>query len=166
MKFAIEHTFRGVSLADYEALFFDEPFNVALGEAIGLGRTLLTLERTDGRIVRKVRCQPAHDPAHPHAKKLAESRAAFVDEVEYDARTKKAVFRTIPNLLPEKVKTVGEIAFVEVPGGVRREVRGEVNVKIFAVGGFVERSIVAEIEKSYVRAAAFTEEWLSRRRAT
>jgi len=52
MKFAIEDVFRGISAPDYESLYFDEDFNIALSEALHMGRKLLRLDRTASTIVR------------------------------------------------------------------------------------------------------------------
>jgi hypothetical protein len=54
----------------------------------------------------------------------------------------------------------------EENGGVRREVRGEVEVRIFGVGGFVERAIVKATEESYEKTTALVNEMLAERRRT
>jgi hypothetical protein len=163
MKFLIEHTFEGLTPEGYEEVFFDEPFNVALGEALGLGRQLRRLDRAPGRIVRHVCCEPSRDPDSPAGKAFGSSRASFVEELEYDLRAHAGTWRTIPSLLPERVKTSGTLEVLAVGGGVRRVVRGEVKASLWGFGGLVERHVVAEIVKSYDRSAAFTVTWLASR---
>jgi hypothetical protein len=163
--FAIEHRFAGVDCDAYEALFFDEAFWAALGRELRLGRELLKLERTEARIVRHVRCAPDQDPNTPEGKALADNKASFVEELDYDRRARRGEWRTIPWLLPERVRTRGTIEIAPAPGGgVRRLVRGEVDARLWGFGGLVERRAVVEIEKSYATAAMFTNAWLARAR--
>ncbi len=163
MKFAIEHHF-AIDVDAFEAIYFDEEYWRALGRELKLGRELLTLERTDARIVRHIRCAPDQDPDTPEGKALAENKASFVEELEWDRRAHKGTWRTIPNLLRDRVKTHGTIEFRATGGGTTRIVRGEVNAKLWGFGGLVEKRVVAEIERSYDRAQAFTEAWIARAR--
>jgi hypothetical protein len=164
VKLAIEHTFADISRADYEALYFDEAFNVALGDALGLGRELVRLDRDRATIVRHVRCEPKREPGSPADRAFGTSRASFVEELEYSLVDHRGRWRTIPNVIPTRVSNTGTLEIVDDGGGARRVVRGEVKVSLFGFGGLVERLVVAEIEKSYANAARFTEEWLARRR--
>lgn len=163
MKFLIEHTFARIARVEYEALYFDETFNIALGDALGLGRELRRLERGAARIVRHVCCEPKRDPDSAAGKAFGSSRASFVEEMDYDLGAHRGQWRTIPNILPERVKTAGSLEVIEVEGGVQRVVRGEVKASLWGFGGVVEKHVVAEIVKSYAQSAAFTAAWLVRR---
>jgi hypothetical protein len=165
MKFVIEHAFDGITCSEYETLYFDEPFSAALGDALQLGRALLHLECTPDRISRRVCCEPNRDPNSPAGQAFGTSRASFVEELEYDVRAHRGHWRTIPNLMPERVRNAGTLEIVATATGVKRIVRGEVKVTLFGFGGIVERMVVAEIEKSYAGAAKFTEAWLAKPRA-
>src|SRR5438309_7869827 len=125
MKLRIEHLIEGIGSADYEALYFDETFNVAIGRSLHMGRELLRLERTSERIVRHVRCEPKRAPDSPAGRAFGSSRASFVDELDYDLRARRGAWRTIQNLMPDRVTTAGTIAFVDAPAGVRRIFDGE-----------------------------------------
>ena len=162
MKFVIEHTF-AVTPADYEALYFDEPFNVALGDHLGLGRELRRFDRSAERIVRHVCCEPKRDPNSPAGQAFGTTRASYVEEMDYDVRARRGAWRTIPNILPERVRTEGTLEIVSAAGGAKRIVVGEVKAKLWGFGGLVERMVVSEIEQSYAKAAAFTTEWLAKR---
>jgi hypothetical protein len=164
MKVAIEHAFAGISRDDYEVLYFDEPFNVALGDALGLGRELVRLDRDRTTIIRHVRCEPKREAGSAADRAFGSSRASFVEELEYSLVDHRGRWRTIPNVIPDRVKNSGTIEILDGDGGARRLVRGEVKVSLFGFGGLVERLVVAEIEKSYAGAARFTETWLARRR--
>lgn len=164
MKFVIDHVFPRISCGDYEALYFDEPFNMALGAALSMGRLLLRLDRSPERIVRHVCYEPVRERGSEADQAFGKSRASFVEELDYDVRARRGEWRTIPNQFTERVKNTGTIEFAPEGDGTRRTVRGEVKVSLFGFGGRVEKIIVREIEKSYARSAEFTLDWLARPR--
>ncbi|HET9992641.1 MAG TPA: DUF2505 family protein [Kofleriaceae bacterium] len=163
MKLAIEHVFTGIQPAEFEVLYFDELYNESLGTHLHMGRKLVRLERGANRIVRHVRFEPAQDPDSPVKQAFGTSRASFLEELDYDPRTRRGDWKTIPNMFTERVTNSGTIEFVAAPEGTRRVLRGDVKVKLFGFGGLVEKMIVAEIVKSYDATAAFTREWLAKR---
>ncbi|MEO6776433.1 MAG: DUF2505 domain-containing protein [Kofleriaceae bacterium] len=163
MKLAIEHTFTGIQPAEFELLYFDEAFNESLGSHLHMGRRLVRLDRDANRIVRHVRFEPAQAPDSPVKQAFGTSRASFLEELDYDPRTRLGVWKTIPNLMAERVTNTGTLELLSAPEGTRRVLRGEVKVKLFGFGGVVEKMIAAEIVKSYDATAAFTRAWLAKR---
>ncbi len=163
MRVEIEHVFAGIQPAAYEALYFDEAFNEALGMHLHMGRKLLRLDRTADRIVRHVRYEPAQDPDSATTQAFGTSRASFLEELEYDVRVRRGNWRTIPNLFADRVKNAGTIELAAAPDGTKRTVAGDVTVKLFGFGGRVEKMIVAEIIKSYAASTEFTRAWIAKR---
>jgi hypothetical protein len=163
MKLAIEHVFAEIQPAEFEALYFDEAFNESLGTHLHMGRKLVRLDRTANRIVRHVRFEPAQEPDSPVKQAFGTSRASFLEELDYDPRTRRGEWKTIPNVFKERVVNSGTIEFAAAPEGTRRLLRGEVKVKLFGFGGVVEKMILAEIVKSYDATAAFIIDWLAKR---
>jgi hypothetical protein len=163
MKVLIDNLFAGIKAAEYESLYFDEDFNQAVGKQLGMGRRLLHFERTPTRIQRKVHYEPDRDPDSPAGQAFGTSRASFIEELDYDPRSRRGSWRTIPNLFPERVSNTGTIELVEEPTGTRRIVRGDVKVSFFGFGRLIERMIVAEIEKSYANTTRITNDWLAKR---
>jgi hypothetical protein len=163
MRVVIDDNF-AVPRNAFEALFFDEAFNVALGEALKMGRKLLRLDHGSNRIVRHVYYEPVRDPDSPADRAFGRSRAGFTEELDYDLVRHEGTWRTIPNVFTDRVRNQGTIELVETTEGVRRSVRAEVTVSLFGFGRLVERMIVAEIVKSYASTTAFTNEWLARAR--
>lgn len=162
MKFLIEDVFSGISVADYEGLYFDEAFNDAAGEALHMGRKLLRLDRSPTKIVRHVCFEPKRETGSAADQAFGTSRASFVEELEYDVAARSGRWKTIPNLFTERVVNAGTIELASDGSGTRRIVRGDVRVKLFGFGGLVERMIVSEIEKSYAANAKFTREYIAR----
>lgn len=160
MKFKCEHRFRNITLAQYEALYFDEAFNDAMCENVGLQRTLLKREQNGPRIHREVRVSPNREVPAPVAKILGSAKLEYVEHVDYTFGSNRGTWLTISSVMTDKLDTRGTMAFGEQGGSVVRTVEGDINVKIFAVGGVIEKFIVADVEKSYASAAAFTQQWI------
>jgi hypothetical protein len=161
MKFKAEHTFRGIDLPTYEKLYFDEPFNAALCQATGLERTLVKREVAGSKLIRAVKVSPqGRDIPAPVAAVLGGSKFEYTEHMDYDLGKYLGRWRTEPFVLKDKILSSGTVSFTAVPGGVRRVVEGDVQVKIFGVGGIIERFVVADVDKSYAKAAEFTQAWI------
>jgi len=160
MKFRVEHTFRGIGLADYEALYFDEAFNTALCKSVKLARTLEKRELKDGRLQRVVRIAADRELPATVAKVIGASRIEYAEHLDYRMGSYHGLWKTISSVLTEKVDSHGTFGFATTRDGVMRVVEGEVNVKIFGIGGVIERFIVADVERSYDDAAHYTQKWL------
>ena len=57
-----------------------------------------------------------------------------------------------------KVESLGE-------NRCRRTIAGDINVKIFGVGGLLEKFMVSEMEKMYAKIAVAQEQWLKQKKA-
>ncbi len=166
MRFKVEHTFRGIDLPAYEKLYFDEPFNVELCRATRLERTLVKLETKGKKIERVVRVAPEREVPAPVAKVLGASKLEYEEHLTYELGTYVVRWHTEPAILRDRILSSGTFTFQARPGGVARIVDGTVEVKIFGVGGIVERFVVADVEKSYQRAADFTQRWIDQHQGT
>ncbi len=158
---AIEHVFAGIQPAAFEALYFDEAFNEALGRHLRMGRKLVRLDRANETIVRHVRYEPQQAPGSEASEAFGKSRASFLETLDYDTRTRRGTWKTIPNMVPDRVSNTGTIAFLDDKIGTKRVVEGEAIVRLFGFGGRVEKIIVREIQKNYELSAAFITEWLA-----
>lgn len=159
MRFTAEHTFADVALDALVALYFDEAFNEALCRNGRLQRTLLDARR-DGEVLhRAVRIVPERALPAPAVKLLGAEHFGYVEHMAYDYVARRGTWRIEPMVLADKVRSAGSLTFAASPGGTRRTVTGEVTVKVFGLGGTIERFVVADVERSYAEAAAFTERW-------
>lgn len=163
MKFKSEHRFSGISLAQYEQLYFDEAFNIALCQAVGLQRTLIAREESGGRLHRVVRVSPEREVPAPVAKILGSARLEYTETVDYTLGSGRGTWSTKSSVLTDKVDSRGTFSFVGQGDSVIRTVDGEIAVRLTLVGGVVEKFIVADVEKSYDKAAEFTRNWLLRK---
>jgi hypothetical protein len=165
MNFEISHTLRNITLAEYERLYFDETFNIALCRHLGLARELVKRDETATKIERQVRVGPDREIPAPIAKMLGGRRVEYVEHVSYTFGSNTAYWHTVPSFMADKIISSGTVLFREMPTGVVREVRGDIKVQIFGLGGVAERFIVADVERSYDKAAAFTQSWIDQGKA-
>ncbi|MEM6732382.1 MAG: DUF2505 domain-containing protein [Myxococcota bacterium] len=164
MKFRIEHEFSGISLPDYEVLYFDEPFNEALCEEVNLERELLKLDRDGDKLARDVRVAPrGRQIPKPVAKFLGGARIEYVEKLQYTFGSYRGTWQSVSSLMTEKIQSSGTFTLEEASGGVRRIVEGEIKVKVFGLGGTIEQYIVEDVKKSYNDAATFTRKWLAQK---
>lgn len=163
MKFRVEHTFRGISLDDYEKLYFDEAFNIELCQTVKLARELLDLQNEGGTLRRVVKIGPERVLPMPAAKILGTDRIDYEEHLDYVFGSYRASWKTISSVMSDKIESSGTVVFSKAGAdGVTRVVQGDIKVRLFAVGKVVEKIIVAETEKSYTDAAQFTQAWIDK----
>ncbi len=160
MKFTTETTFRGISLQDFEKLYFDEAFNKALCERVNLARTVVKFESDDAKLHRVLRVGPDRELPGAVKKVLGTDRLEYEERLDYRWGTYKAQWETVPSVMASKVDARGTISFAESGGAVRRVAEGEIKVKLLGVGGLIEKLVVADVEKSFKDAADFTQRWI------
>jgi len=163
MKFRAEHRFGPVSLADFEAIYFDEAFNVALCQSVRLQRTLVAREVAGGKIHRVVKVAPERQIPPAAAKVLGGARIEYTETIDYTFGSGRLSWTIASSLMTDKVDSRGVVLLSEAGGMVVRAVEGEITVKLAFVGGVVEKFIVDDVVKSYDNAAEFTRNWLSKR---
>lgn len=160
MHFKAEHRIRGIQLADFEFLYFDEAFNEALCVAVKLKRQCLVRTIAGGRLHREVKVGPDREIPPAAAKILGGSRIEYTEILDYTVGSMRGTWKTVSSLLTDKVDASGTFSFRQDGADVVRVVEGEVKVKIMLVGGVVEGFIAADVEKSYAQAAEFMQGWL------
>lgn len=163
MKFRCEHRFSGITLADYEQLYFDEAFNIALCNQVGLQRGLISRDVSNGKIHRVVKVAPDREIPAPAAKILGSAKIEYTETVDYVFGSGKGQWSTVSSVLTDKVDSRGTVQLSESYGQVVRVIEGDVTVKMMIVGSTVEKFIISDVEKSYDKAAEFTRQWLAKR---
>lgn len=166
MHFVASHTFSQSTPRGLAALYFDEPFNEALCANGKLRRELLSLRREGDLLHRAVRVEPERTLPAPAAKWLGAERFGYVEHMAFDFAALRGTWRIEPALLADKIHSSGTLSFTPTPEGAQRTVEGEFQVKVFGLGGTIERFVVADVEKSYGEAAAFTARYLLERPLT
>jgi len=150
MKFEVEIVTRGVDYARFRRAYHSETFNQEVAAAANLTERSLQefVAQPDGRERRRVRIVPRAVLPAP-LQKLLNGRPVSYDEITvFDPATRSATF-AIESPAGDVVSVSGEARYAEEPGGVRLRFEGEAAVKIFGVGGIVERYLVREVKARY-----------------
>ena len=122
--------------------------------------TRLSQEDKGDVITRRIRLNPpAVDLPAPVAKVIGD--LSWVEEGTFDKKTGKYRVKVITGSMPDKTHISGEL-WCESKGDKKCEriAKMNVEVKIFMVGGIVEKRIGDDMKKSYEAAAKFTNEWV------
>ncbi|MFN3202614.1 MAG: DUF2505 domain-containing protein [Bradymonadia bacterium] len=162
--FTVAHPFPLSETRFWGEVFLDEAYNTALyTEGLGFGFEQLSLETAaDGTISRSIRVIPALDLPKA-ARKVMGDRISYIEQGTFDPVDQRWRFALTPSKLAEKIKVSGE--FWSTPDGdegLNRHCKTDISVKIFGVGGVVEKAVEKAFRESYQKAAAFTAEWLQR----
>ena len=163
MKFTVSHTIADITVNTFAGLFFDEPFNDALCQHLSLNRQVMNISNDGKHFSRMVRIKPEREmpaAAQKVLKQLGVDRISYTEHLTFDIAANEGTWRLEPAALAEKLQSQGRILFVQDGTGVKRIVEGEVSVKVFGLGGMIERLVVADVEKSYAEAAEYTRNWI------
>ncbi len=162
MKFRIEHVFTNISQSAYEELYFDEPFNEAMCKALKLERELIERTREGDNFRRVVRVTADRQIPGPLAKLVGGAKLEYTEIIDYQWGSFTGRWRSDSAILPDKIESGGTFGFDKRGDDVCRWLAGEIKAKIFGLGGILEKFVVADIEKSYGKAAEFTHTWRKR----
>jgi hypothetical protein len=146
----------------YWKCVFDEEYNRRLYNEVLKFRDFRVISQTEEgpRRSRKIYLNPAvADLPGPIAKVVGD--LSWHEEGTFDATTKRYAFQIIPASLPDKSTITGEIwCEPRGPKSVERIARLRAEVKVFMVGGLIEKRIFDDTRKSYEAAARFTSEFV------
>ncbi len=146
----------------YWRCVFDDEYNTRLYRDLLKFREVTVLAQEDKGDVktRKLRLNPPPaDLPGPVAKVVGD--LSWTEEGTFDKKTGRYRFKITPASLPEKTHISGEI-WCEPRGDKKCEriAKMNVEVKVFMVGGLIEKRIIDDTKKSYEAAAKFTGEYV------
>lgn len=150
MKFTVSLLTRRVDYPRFRQVYFSEQFNREVMTAVNL------LERTttehvvarDGQERMRVRIVPKI--ALPGLiQKLLENNPISYDEITvFDPAARRASF-AIETPAGEIVQVTGQARLLDEGDGVRLQFEGTARVKVFGLGGMIERFLVNEVTARY-----------------
>ena len=162
MDFEVEHLF-SAPLDDLVAALLDKGFQESLSDIGALeSRTLLTQdERSDGSVLRRVRCVLDIDVGGAARRFIGDGDPAWVEEAVWDPGTQTWRWEIHPEVAGNLLSAHGEIVLREHGSEALRRVAGSVRVHVPLYGGKVEGWIVEGIERAYDEEAERLARWLS-----
>lgn len=170
MKFTIRHPYAIEPEAFWREVFFDAEYNNKLyleGLRFEGFEVLEETNPADGRCTRKVRVKPRFD-APAAVRGLVGDSMSYVEDGRLELAGPNAprwISKVLPSALPDKTKVSAEMWLERTgPGQSDRVAVFDVEVKVFGVGGMVEKFLEKSMRENYEKAAAFTNEWVKARR--
>ncbi len=163
MRYRIEDGF-DVSTDRYWDMFFDETYNTALFEHLGIDRELIELTRTgeglDRSIHRRQRLTPRREiPAV--LQKFARGAVSYVEDNRLILASNAMEVVTTPSFLADKFTSRGTYRLESRSGTIVRVWEAECTCHVPFVGGMIEHFVVDEVQASYRATTQFTRRWLA-----
>jgi hypothetical protein len=161
-KFTLTHEIK-CDVDTFWKTFFDKTFNERLyREVLGFPAfDILEQRETETSIIRKASGQPKMNAPAPVAK-LMGSNFRYTEEATFDKATKVFRFKTIPSVMPDKVRNEGTVRVEPIGDGkhVRRITEIMVEAKVFGLGGIIESSTEKQMRDGWESSAAFMNKYL------
>lgn len=147
--------------ATFWQAFWDARYDALLRDAARYTRQLLD-DRTEGSLrLWKARVIPDRKLPSMVRGVLGADKLIYVQHNKLDTEVGVLEWRVVPEVMSDKVRCEGTMTVRDLAGGrSERLVRGEIEVKVFGIGGRVERTIAENIETSYAAATDVLAEWL------
>jgi hypothetical protein len=150
MKFEIEIVARGIDYPTFRRVYYSEEFNQDVAEAVKLKERTQQehVKLPDGKERRRVHIVPRVNLPSAMQKLLNGQSISYEETTVFDPATRTATF-AIQSPAGDRIRVGGLARFLEEPDGVRLRFEGDAQVKIFGVGGLIERFIVNEVRSRY-----------------
>jgi hypothetical protein len=162
-EFRVEHAFNCSEQTFWSKIFFDQEYNrrLFLERLKFAGWKETKHEERDGKVVRVVEAIPPIGDLPSALKAVVGEGAGYEERGTLDLATNRYTAEVTPNRLAEKISVRIELSTVaDGPDRCKRIAKGNVNVKIFGVGGLLEKKMISDLEKSYTKSAEFTNEYI------
>ena len=163
----IEHVYNCSADTFWDKLFFDDEFNKSLfKDALEFPvYEKLKEEKDDKEVRRSINVMPKLGPMPGPLKALIGDGLGYREDGVFDKKAKRYTMTITPNKLADKISIKGEF-YLEPKGekSCTRVFKCSVTAKIFGVGGMLEKRVIADLETSYEKSAAFTNKWLAEKK--
>lgn len=162
-SFRAEHVFNCSEATFWDKIFFDDEYNRRQFTDVLHFSLWKEIERRDEgeRIVRRVQAAPPLGELPGPLKAVIGESAGYEEHGVFDKQKRRYTVKVVPNKLADKLNI--EIAMWTEPAGenrLRRIAEGTVVAKIFGVGGMLEKKMISDLERSYEKSAAFTNQFI------
>jgi hypothetical protein len=163
LELRVDHTLECSEDVFWDRLFLDEEYNRRLFvEYLKFEKFREQKRETrDGLLYRVVEAVPPVGDVPAALKAVIGQGAGYEERGVLDRAKKTYRVEVVPNRLADKIEVRLEVSTAPVAADrCRRLVRGTISAKIFAVGGVLERKLVADLEKSYAKSVDFTNRYV------
>lgn len=160
----VEHTFNCSEATFWDRIFLDPEYNERLFKTelkFPVWREVSREER-GGVLYRTLEVVPYVGELPAALKAVVGEGVGYEERGQLDRANRRYKVEVVPNRMAEKVSVKVEMS--TTPDGenrCRRKARAEANVKIFGVGGALEKRLLSDLERSYQKSADFTNRFIS-----
>jgi Protein of unknown function (DUF2505) len=165
----IEHTYSCSGEVFWNQIFLDDAYNRTLfiEELHFESWRVLRSEVKGTEVHRVIEAVPRLGDLPAPLKKLLSSGAGYEERGVVDLKAQRYRLEVTPRSLASKLTIQGEL-FTTPLGehSCRRTYVARVDARVFGLGGLIEDRLLADIEKSYAKAALFTNRWIADRLPT
>jgi len=148
----------------WSKLFFDEAYNRELfvGALKFESWTLVRTEENEKSITRVVDAVPRVGELPGPIKRLIKNGAGYREESVFDKATQRCSAKVTPVSLSDRLSIKGVTLTEPVSDRqCNRVFQTTVKADVFVVGGMLENLILDNLEKSYRKAAKFSNQWIA-----
>jgi Protein of unknown function (DUF2505) len=161
----IEHTF-DCSEETFWSLFLEEKYNQDLfcGYLKFPFWKVTSAEETPTELRRVIEVEPYVGELPGAIKAVVGDKIRYREEGRLDKEKRRYFVKVVPSRLADKLLVSGE-QYTESLGDkkCKRIFLAEITVKVFGVGGMIEKRIAADLERSYELGAKFTNRYVVER---
>lgn len=160
----VEHTFNCSEATFWDKVFLDPEYNERLFKTelkFPVCREVSREER-GGALHRVVEVVPYVGELPGAIKAVVGEGIGYEERGVLDRNAKIYKVTVVPNKLAEKLSIKVDIWTVaDGENKCRRKARADVTVKIFGVGGTIEKRMLSDLERSYQKSADFTNRFIA-----
>jgi hypothetical protein len=163
----IEHTYACSGDVFWNQIFLDEEYNrrMFLDELHFESWRVIRSETRGTEVHRVIDAVPRIGDLPGPLKKLLSSGAGYEERGVVDLAAHRYRLEVTPRSLANKLTIQGEL-FTTPTGesSCQRVYVAKVEARVFGVGGMLEDRLLTDIERSYAKAAVFTNRWIAEHR--
>lgn len=164
MKKTVRHRFPIRKEQYWNEVFFDEEYNRGLSEALGNESTEVIEQSGDvASTLKRVTCCAPRLEAPGAVRKLLGDSITYTESGIWDAKTGRWKFSMTPSALSDKIKIAGVIWAEDHGAEMERICEIEFEVKIFGVGGVLEKFLCDSMLDNQKKAAEFTSKFIRKK---
>jgi len=160
----IEHTYDCSADVFWSKIFLDDDYNRKLfqDELHFESWRVLRSEERGSEIHRVVEAVPRLGDLPAPLKRLLSEGASYQEQGVVDRRAQRYRLEVTPRSLASKLSISGELFTTPLTErSCRRTYVARVEARVFGVGGMIEDRLLNDIERSYAKAAVFTNRWIA-----
>jgi hypothetical protein len=160
----VEHTFNCSEDTFWDRIFLDTEYNERLfkGELKFPVWREVSREERGGALHRVLEVVPYVGELPAALKAVVGEGIGYEERGVLSRAAKTYKVEVVPNRMAEKISVKVEMSTTpEGDNRCRRKARAEATVKIFGVGGTIEKRLLSDLERSYQKSADFTNRFIA-----